>query len=474
MNDQELIAVAQRRLKDVSDLKEMGLLPLDGQFFPSVHYPPITMYDTFSEEAFLSGYKTPADGRWVIYVHIPFCPSRCAFCHYPVTISSSEQTQSAYLDLLFKEIDMWRERLGVERFSARSVLIAGGTPTHLSPRLFRHFHEEFARRVDLTDCTQIAYDVHPNTLLGQAGSERLQVMRDYGSERLTIGIQSFDNHILDHMNRQHTARECHDSIKACRKAGYEDICIEFIYGYPTQSMQTWQDTLRTAISTGVEEIQLYRLKIVPYGDARGPIEREFDRHPERFPSLEESLLMKQVGMDLLADHGYNETLTRVFSKDPKYYSHYAWDQCCETRDCIGFGLSTFSSLRDRFCITPDSMQEYTNKVLAGRLPLNRGLVRNRDDQLRWHVILPLKNSRVVKADYEQIMGVPMERIFRHELDMLAAHDLLLEDDERVTLTPRGRFFADEVCCQFHHPRYMPFPRENYADGPLYLCRDELE
>ena len=470
----ELPARVSERIEDLRRLQSLGLVSSTGQFFPSVHYPPITMYPPITEQAFVESYRAPDDSRVVVYVHIPFCPSRCTFCHYPVTIGASEQRQEAYLDLLAREMDLWLERLGLSRFSAESVLIAGGTPTALSPRLFRRFHEMFTRRVDLTDCTQIAYDVDPFTLLGREGTERLAIMRDHGSERLTIGVQSLDDDLLKQMNRMHDAAEVAESIRQCRKAGYEDICIELIFGYPGQTPGNWRASVEQAIALDVEEIQLYRLKIAPYGDAPGPIERLYREHPERFPDGETSVAMKQAAIQQLGDAGYRETLTRVFSRDRNLYSHYAADQCCRLLDCIGFGLSAFSSLRDRFCINPFSMREYTRSVEAGRLPLDRGLVRIRDDDLRWRVVLPLKNMSVIKEEFLQQTGENVGEVFRSEWDALRTHGLVEENERRLRLTPTGRFFADEVCTQFHHPRYLPFPSDSYADGPLRLARPLLQ
>ena len=467
---QRLLERASGRLEDARAMRRQGLVCRDGHFFPSVHYPPITMYEPIEEDAFLETYAPPPEGRMVVYVHIPFCPSRCTFCHYPVTIGASELRQETYLDLLEKELDLWLDRLGLDRLRAESVLIAGGTPTALTPRNFRRFHEMFTRRVDLSDCTQIAYDVDPHTLLGREGTERLAIMRDHGSERLTIGVQALDDDLLRHMNRMHDAADAEESIRQCRRAGYDDICIEFIFGYPTQTLGSWLDTVERAIATGVEEIQLYRLKIEAYGDAPGPIGRLHRDHPEQFADADTIQLMKQAAILMLAESGYHENLTRVFARDRKHISHYAADQCCRLLDCLGVGLSAFSSLRDRFCINPFSLREYAERIESGRLPLNRGLVRDRDADLRWHVVLPLKNMFVSKRDFHARTGERVEDVFRSEWDALLAHGLVDETERRFQLTPRGRFFADEVCTQFHHPRYLPFPLEHYHDGPLRLSR----
>ncbi len=471
MNDQTLIEAARKRLDDLKELTAAGLISDVGEFFPAgVHYPPITMYPPDEEEQYLKTYTPPDDHRFVLYAHIPFCPARCTYCHYPVTTGVSELRQEAYLDLFEKEMDMWLDRFGIPRFKTHSVLIAGGTPSYLSPRLFKRFHEIFEKRVDLDQCTQFAYDVHPLTLIGPQGRERLKIMRDYRSERLTIGLNAMDDGLLRKMNRRHTSAESAEAVKSCRDAGYEDICVEFIYGYPDLSTEMWIQCIKDAIALDVDEIQTYRLKIIPYGDARGPIERLYEKHPERFPGLEESLLQKQISILMLNEAGYNETLIRVFSRDPDFYSHYAFDQCCSQYDTLGMGLSAFSSLRDRFSINTDSMKDYVERIKSGRLPVNRGLVRDVEAALRWHMVLPLKNNDVLKSAYKEQTGYDVHDIWGSEIKALKSFGLVEENDHVVKLTRKGRFFADEVCTQFYDPEFIPFPMESYADGPLKLFK----
>jgi oxygen-independent coproporphyrinogen-3 oxidase len=466
MNDRELFDRAQERVRDLHDLQASGLVPLDGDFFPSVHYPPITMYDQIGPGELLEGYDNPFGNKYSIYLHIPYCEHRCEFCHYPVGLNASELRKSQYLDMLFREMDHWLAALGHDRFRARSVLIAGGTPTSLSPALFARMHRDFAARVDLGPCTQLAYDVHPGDLLGATGRERLRIMRDYGSTRLTIGAQSFDDDILQRMNRGHSADDVQRAIDACHEAGFEDVCIEFIYGYPGQSFDSWMATLHRAIASGAEEIQLYRLKVVPYGDFDGVINKRRRLADEEFLPVDLQLSMKQASILALNQAGFEETLTRVFSRNPRQYSHYASDQCCKLHDQLGFGLSTFSSLRDRFCITPQRFSEYYELVERGQVPINRGLVRSADEDQRWHVILPLKNWKIHKRYFQLRTGREINDLYPRRIALLREHGLLYEDDKIIELTPKGRFFADEICALFYTEGYVPFPRENYADGPL--------
>ncbi|MFH1464585.1 MAG: radical SAM protein [Pseudomonadota bacterium] len=466
MTDAELYDLAQERVRDLGRLQGLGLLPLDGDFFPSVHYPPITMYPPMEPADLLRGYENPFHDKFSIYLHIPFCENRCEFCHYPVAMHASELRKEQYLDMLAREMDNWLAALGLSRFRARSVLIAGGTPTALSPRLFARMHRDLAQRVDLGPCTQLAYDVHPRDLLGPDGRERLRIMRDYGSTRLTIGAQSFDDAILARMGRGHTTADTLAALESCHAAGYDDVCIEFIFGYPGQTFESWMRTLRLAIASGAEEIQLYRLKVVPYGDHDGDILGQRRRQQTEFIPVDRQLAMKQASILALQEAGFQETLTRVFSKDPHHFSHYASDQCCKLHDQLGFGLSTFSSLRDRFSITPDRFPDYYRMIEAGQVPINRGQVRSADENRRWHVVLPLKNWKIHHRYYALRTGVELLERFPTRIALLREHGLLEVTDKLVRLSPLGRFFADEVCTLFYSEGYVPFAPERYAGGPL--------
>lgn len=459
------VAETLRKL-NLLELLEAGLLCLDGQFFPSVHYPPITMYPPVTEETLFSGYTPPPDGLFSVYAHIPFCMRHCLFCHYPVKLGELREEKDRYLASLENETDIYMRRLGLDKIKARSVLVGGGSPTYLTTAQLKRFLASFTARVDLSPCVQFSYDVDPVTLLGAEGAERLKILKAYGVHRLTIGIQSFDDAILKKMNRPHDARQALESVLKAQLAGFK-INIEFIYGYPGQSLQSWKETVEKSVRLGVDEIQLYRLKVIPYGDRTGSITRKFSVRPGDFIALEQMMRMKVLAAQILAGSGYSENLTRVFSRTSSDFSRYAADQCCNLFDQIGLGLTAFSSLRDRFILNTQDFEEYYSLVSRGRLPLNRGLVRTRDDQSRWALVLPLKNRKVFKNHYKRVAGVSLDEMFRVKIQKLKEFKLLSEDDKTLALTERGRVFADEVCHQFHRPECMPFPASAYAHGDLH-------
>jgi oxygen-independent coproporphyrinogen-3 oxidase len=472
MTDAELIDKAEKMVRelDIPLLKNEGLLALNNQFFPSVHYPPITMYPDITEENLFRGYRVPPDKLFDMYLHIPFCIRYCAFCHYPVKIGEMPGEKDRYLDALEKEMDIYLARLGLEKFKARSVLVGGGTPTYLSPGQLRRFLDFFCARTDLSSKPQFSYDVDPITITGAEGATRLKLMREHGVDRLTIGLQSLDDGLLKLMNRHHDAAAAMRSVREAKDAGFK-VNIELIYGYPGQTLECWAQTLEKAVKLDADEIQLYRLKVIPYGDHTGAITRKFGVKREDFLSLEQTILMKAFAVAFLPQAGYNENLARVFSRTTGDFSRYAHDQCCNLFDQVGFGLTAFSSLRDRYGLNTQDFGEYYSLISRGKLPVNRGLVRTADDQMRWAVVLPLKNRKVIKAYFRKLTGKDLNAVFGKKIERLKSFGLVSEDDKFLTLTEKGRFFSDEVCHQFHHPDYVPFPRDAYNHGKLFPYDD---
>jgi oxygen-independent coproporphyrinogen-3 oxidase len=462
----EIIEKANRCLKDFSNLQKVGMLPKDGAFFPAgVHYPPITDYQDIDEDTMFETYTLPEDKMFDVYVHIPFCRKRCVFCHYPSLYGAVDEEKDRYLDALEKEMDIVMRRLGVDKIKVRSILVGGGTPTDLTPKQLDRFLAYFCSRLDLSRIQQFNYDVDPITLVNHDGIERLKIMRDYRVDRQTIGVQSFNDKILKRMNRSHDQKVALESIKNCLDMGYQ-VNIEFIFGYPGQTLQNWIEVMETALNTGVHEMQFYRLKPEPYGDQTGTITKINKLRPELIPSAEESLLMKQISIDMMAEKGFHENLRRVFTTHKKYISKYAFNQCCNLLDEIGFGLTAFSSLRDRFILNVQSFEKYYRAIEEERMPMNRGIVRNPEEQIRWATILPLKNFFLRKNLFKERTGRDIDNIFTEKFSRLQQYGLLNIGEKRIELTELGAFFADEVVMQFYGERYLPLPSDSYENGPL--------
>jgi len=476
MDFEEIIKLAEVRKNDFFEMQRLGMHCNTGEFIPAgVHYPPITLYPDIKYEKMYEGYTTPSDGFIDLYVHFPFCSKCCVFCHYPSEYKNSESHKDKYIDALEKEFQISLNNLGIERFKPRSILVGGGTPTDLTPAQLERFLKYFVKYTDISNNPQFNYDVSPHTLVGDIGLERLRILKDYGVNRITIGIQSMDEKVLKIMNRPHDKKVALESVENTMKMGFQTN-IEFIYGHQGQTLKSWFEELKQIVQIDSHEYQFYRLKIDAYGDQQGIIKNIKKNHPEDFPKPEETIMMKQMVFDYLGSFGIEENLRRVFTRDKSYISKYAFNQCCMQYDQIGLGLTAFSSLRNRFVLNTQHFDQYYERINNNMLPFNRGYVRDELAQQRWAIILPLKNWFIIKKRYKQVTGTEIENTqFYPIIQKLKEYDLITEDDNKVALTKKGAFFSDELVELFYEEKFIPKPKEYFNDGPLnpYTCLKQL-
>lgn len=462
----DYISLSTPRWEEFQEFQRLGLIPVHGDFSPAgVHYPPITNYPDCPQEKAYEGFEEEERGKFDVYVHIPFCHRRCLFCHYPSHYHCSDSEKDIYLDHLEREMQNWLVFRGLEQIKSRTVLMGGGTPTDLTPDQLKRFLTFFTKYVDISNCPQFNWDVDPSTLVGEDGLERLRIIKDFRGDRLTIGVQSLNDDVLRKMNRSHDAATAKESIENCLRMGFK-VNIEFIYGHPGETLQNWIGVMKEACTLGTDEIQLYRLKIEPYGDQEGSIKKFSAYHEDELISVEDTIRMKEISDLILEDYGYTENLRRVFTKSKKNISLYAYNQCCRLKDEVGFGLSAFSSLHDRFMINTPLFEEYYRRTEAGEIAANRCLIRNADQQMRWSTILPLKNYFIDKKRFKQLNGVDVETVYPRQLSLLKQYDLITEDKRKIELTKKGAFYSDEIVHVFYEQRHQSFPSNDFSKGVL--------
>lgn len=460
-------ARSQLRSLNVTELAGAGLIPTGGLYYPTIYYPPIPMYGSSDEDSILDGLEYDGSRPASVYIHIPFCRSRCLYCHWMVNVDSTEKEIDDYLGFLAIEIALWKEKFGVRTIRPRSVLVGGGTPTVLSPKQTGRLFRDLRVGLDFGNCTQITCETEPGSLLGKSGLDKLCVMKDNGVDRISLGVQAFDDESLKDMGRRHSSSDVMKAMERIRTVGFKSLSVDLIYGYPGCTPEKWLTTLETALSLGVDGFQLYRLRIVPHGDRVGTIKTRFEASPEIFPSVDDIYIMKQLGAMVAGRGGLKETSCRLFTKGPAHTSHYLADHTDRLCDVIGFGASSWSNVQGRFYLnTGESLDRYADMLKGGMLPINRGKIRTADDERRWAVAITLKHNGVPMTWFRELTGVSVSEAFPRQVERLKKYGLVGEDGDMLKLTGRGRFFADEVVTQFYHPAYLPFPRTAYAEGDL--------
>lgn len=215
-----------------------------------------------------------------LYIHIPFCLKKCNYCSF-VSFPKDETSFERYFDALDLEFQHKQSKL-------KTLYIGGGTPSVAPMKFYRKFDFEFDEEYEFT------FEVNPKTV----DSAYLQDLRTIGVNRLSIGVQSFDDDILAQIGRIHSAQDAINCVKMAQTAGFENISIDLIYGLPNQTMEIWQETLKKAMTLGVQHISTYGLKIeegTPFGQ----------NPPQNLPSEDICADMYIECIDFLTKNGFS-------------------------------------------------------------------------------------------------------------------------------------------------------------------------
>lgn len=474
MTDSTLLEKTSQTVREFHELRGHGLINKDGEFVSTLQYPPMMRFQQIKEEDYFRGYTPPNAGLFTFYAHLPFCMKRCNFCHIPNIITTSDSEKDVYFDHIDKEMDIYRRRLGLDKFKARNMLLGGGTPTFATPAQLERFLKSYTSRVELGPQTQFTCDIDPLTVIGYEGRERLKILKAYGVNRLSLGAQSFSDDMLRDMNRHHNYADTARAIEQVKEIGFK-LEIELIYGYPGETEEHWAGALSQALASGTDEVMIYRLICIPNEARPGAVTRLLDTRENVLKFNENQIKLKAIGYAILEDAGWGETVERSFSKDLTLFSQYRNDFMGCQRETIGFGYYALTMLRDRSAQNTMNLKEYYQAIDENRLPLKTGMIRNKDQQLRRNILMPFENRDLLKEQFLDMTGVPVNEVFGKKIALLKKYGLLEEDAQFLKPTKKGRFFIDDLTQFFFHPEYLPFPKEKYAAGPLnpYLDNEAL-
>ena len=244
-----------------------------------------------------------------IYIHIPFCKLRCIYCDFYSTTQSEKKT--AYVAALCRELDQRKDYLQGERIE--TIYLGGGTPSQLEFKDFEQIFQTLHRLYDISPEAEITIEANPDDLT----DEYVNMLRTFPFNRLSMGIQTFQENIPRLLHRRHTAQQAVEAFERCRKAGFTNISIDLMYGLPGETLQTWEADLRQAVSMKPEHISAYHL-IYEEGTVLWKL-REQHRVEEADEDLSVSLFTQLIHK--LKDYGYQHYEISNFCLPGMYSRH---------------------------------------------------------------------------------------------------------------------------------------------------------
>jgi oxygen-independent coproporphyrinogen-3 oxidase len=406
-----------------------------------------------------------------LYVHIPFCESLCYYCACNKIITRDRTKTVTYLGYLMREIDM-QARLfagGV----VEQLHFGGGTPTYLDNAqmadLLGHLRGRFAFAPD--DAGEYSIEIDPRTV--DAG--RIAALRRQGFNRLSLGVQDFDENVQRAVNRIQPEALTRDAIAAARDAGFRSVSIDLIYGLPLQNPETMAVTLDKVVAAAPDRISVYNYAHMPQLFKSQKLIRDED-----LPDAATKLAMLGLCIERLGAAGYvyigmdhfakpDDELARA-QRDGTLHRNFQGYSTHADVDMVACGVSAISAVNGTYAQNEKRLDPYYARIDRGELPVARGLVLSADDLLRRDVIQRLMcdfalDLRALSAHWQ----VDVAARFAPELARLAE----LERDGLLTATPdgirvsaKGRLLIRNVCMVFDDylgkPAAVPLQRMQYS------------
>jgi putative oxygen-independent coproporphyrinogen III oxidase len=212
-----------------------------------------------------------------VYVHVPFCASRCGYCDFNTYVPGVDgDDRAAYVRAALAEVRLARRVLGDGAPAVDTVFFGGGTPTLLAPDLLAAVLDEIRAAFGLADGAEVTVEANPETV----GPAMLAVLRDAGFTRISLGMQSASAHVLAALDRRHTPGRAVEAAAMARAAGFEHVSLDLIYGTPGETDTDWEASLRAALAAGVDHLSAYGLTVEPGTRLHARVRSGAQRAPE--------------------------------------------------------------------------------------------------------------------------------------------------------------------------------------------------
>ncbi|MDK1016045.1 MAG: oxygen-independent coproporphyrinogen III oxidase [Actinomycetota bacterium] len=422
-------------------------------------YPTaIEFADDFQADAYakrLASYEADPDAPLSLYVHLPFCESRCSFCACHVVVSKNESVADAYLARVEREAQIVAEHLGEGR-PLLQYHWGGGTPTYYPPSTLVRLHRSLTRWFDIQPDAEVAAEVDPRVTT----RAHLETMWDLGFNRLSFGVQDLDPNVQELIGRGQTESETVELYDAARDIGYRSINLDLIYGLPGQTEDTMAATLDTVTSLRPDRLAIYSFAYVPW---MRPHQRRIPA--DSLPEREEKFQLLSMIAETLTSAGYRAIGMDHFALPEDDLSRAA-DAGTLTRNFMGYstqsgagvvalGTSGISDISGAYAQNHRRLASYYSSVDQGVLPIERGYSLTADDRVRRHIITELMcNGEIRFTDIKERFGIDFATDFARERKTLTAPGGLADEgmvdvrEDAIVATDLGRMFIRNVARVF--------------------------
>jgi oxygen-independent coproporphyrinogen-3 oxidase len=370
-----------------------------------------------------------------VYLHLPYCIQRCAYCHYKTTTLRSTQLSDIdrYVDSLCREIEIAAEQFHLRERPTISLYFGGGTPSLLSAGNIERIMHTLCQNLTLTD-PEINFEAEPVSLT----SRKAEILMQHGVNRINVGIQSFCDDIVFRTGRRDTETQALKAIEIALSTGAV-VNVDLISGLEGETSETWAYSVGRAIETGAPSITVYKLEIYANTEYFANLRRQ----NISLPSDEEELQLAGYALEEFTRAGYQPVNFFTFTRGGQYVQRHTTTKW-QGVDVYAFGASAFGSLGNWAYQNTNDLESYSTLLQGGKLPIFRGYAYNSLELMTRDVILGMKLIRFDRVAFRKRHGFDLATLCSPELKRLEETEFLTIDDESIVLTKKGILYGDYV------------------------------
>ena len=422
-----------------------------GSYFVAT-YPPFSVWtreavDTDARRALLS--PLVAGVPLGLYLHIPFCRKRCHFCYFRVYTDKNAREVADYLQVLVREWELYARQAALAGRPLNFVYFGGGTPSFLSTAQLQELVGGLSAVVPWTGAEEITFECEPGTLT----EGKLAAIRDMGVTRLSLGVENFDDRVLELNGRAHRSPEIFRAWTTARDLGFPQINIDLIAGMVGESEENWRSCVERTLEMAPDSVTVYQMEL-PYNTT---ITRDLMAGTGQFTEVADWATKRRwVGeaFAALEAAGYHVGSAYTAVKDASRTSFVYRDRLWQGADLVGLGVASFGHVNGVHMQNHDQWEPYRAAVGRGEIPLSRAYAPTHEERMIRELILQLKRGSIRPAYFRDKYAVDVLARFHPQIAELKAEGYLAEaGPERLTLSREGLLRADLLLRRFFLPQH---------------------
>lgn len=383
-----------------------------------------------------------------LYIHIPFCRKRCKFCYYRVYIDKNAREIEEYLACLLREVEIYSRQPALQGRWVDVVYFGGGTPSYLSVRQLRDFIGKLKQLLPWDNAQEITFECEPGTLQRQ----KLEVLRELGITRLSLGVENFNDAILEENGRAHRSAEIFRAYQWAKDLAFPQINIDLIAGMVGETWDNWRECVRQTLALQPDSVTIYQMEL-PYNTEYSQAVRRGQPLPFSLADWPTKRAWVDYAFSELLAAGYEissgYTVVRGKVRTKFLYRDALW----QGADLIGTGVASFGHIQGVHVQNQTEWSAYLQPLHEGRLPLYRAYACTPLELCVRELVLQLKAGEVDLNYFREKFGENLWSRFGEELAWLNEQGLAEVRDSRVILTRAGLLQVDRLLPIFFLPQH---------------------